>query len=67
MLADAAAPIKQPADELTRLLTALRAEGGNVTRAARAAGISRMRAYRLMEAQGEDALAQIRAGAKEER
>jgi transcriptional regulator of acetoin/glycerol metabolism len=36
--------------DLDRFLAALRAHGGNVSRAARAAGISRMRAYRLMNA-----------------
>jgi transcriptional regulator of acetoin/glycerol metabolism len=35
--------------ELPALLAALRAAGGNVTRAAAILGISRQRAYRLME------------------
>jgi two-component system response regulator FlrC len=36
-------------EELEALASALRAEGGNVARAARQVGISRQRAYRLME------------------
>jgi transcriptional regulator of acetoin/glycerol metabolism len=40
--------------ELAALLAALRAHKGNVLRAAAAAGISRQRAYRLMEANSAD-------------
>jgi hypothetical protein len=36
-------------DEFTRFIAYLRAHGGIVARAAEAAGISRMRAYRLMK------------------
>jgi transcriptional regulator of acetoin/glycerol metabolism len=42
-------PIQLPA-----LVAALRAAGGNVARAAAVLGISRQRAYRLMEGQGVD-------------
>jgi transcriptional regulator with PAS, ATPase and Fis domain len=44
-----AEPIQLPA-----LISALRAAGGNVARAAALLGISRQRAYRLMEGQGVD-------------
>jgi DNA-binding NtrC family response regulator len=44
-----AEPVQLPA-----LLVALRASGGNVARAAAILGISRQRAYRLMEGQGID-------------
>ncbi|MBN1606373.1 MAG: sigma 54-interacting transcriptional regulator, partial [Polyangiaceae bacterium] len=40
-------------DELEALLVALRAHGGNVARAAQQVGISRQRAYRLMEGRAE--------------
>ncbi|MFL5306145.1 MAG: sigma 54-interacting transcriptional regulator [Polyangia bacterium] len=40
--------------QLPALLAALRAAGGNVARAAAMLGISRQRAYRLMEGQGVD-------------
>jgi DNA-binding NtrC family response regulator len=40
--------------ELPALVTALRASGGNVARAAAILGISRQRAYRLMEGQAVD-------------
>ncbi len=46
--------------ELDRFVAALRSERGNVTRAAQAAGISRMRAYRLMEANPEIDIASYR-------
>jgi hypothetical protein len=36
-------------EEREALVLALRAEGGNVARAARSIGISRQRAYRLMD------------------
>lgn len=59
-----AAPAKvaasaEPAD-LPRLLAALRESGGNVARAAQALGISRQRAYRLMQAHPEVSLAALR-------
>ncbi len=44
-----AEPVQLPA-----LISALRAAGGNVARAAALLGISRQRAYRLMEGQGVD-------------
>ena len=40
--------------ELPALVVALRASGGNVARAAAMLGISRQRAYRLMEGQAVD-------------
>jgi transcriptional regulator with PAS, ATPase and Fis domain len=55
----AAAPARAPAGpsdpvELPALVVALRASGGNVARAAAMLGISRQRAYRLMEGQAVD-------------
>ncbi|HEY3493790.1 MAG TPA: sigma 54-interacting transcriptional regulator [Polyangiaceae bacterium] len=47
--------------ELPALITALRASGGNVARASALLGISRQRAYRLMEAAGVD-LRAVREG-----
>ena len=51
-------PLPQPAAaepvELPALVVALRASGGNVARAAAMLGISRQRAYRLMEGQAVD-------------
>ena len=53
-----AAPERAPASaepiELPALVVALRASGGNVARAAAMLGISRQRAYRLMEGQSVD-------------
>ena len=46
-------PIAEPV-ELPALVVALRASGGNVARAAAILGISRQRAYRLMEGQAVD-------------
>jgi transcriptional regulator of acetoin/glycerol metabolism len=46
-------PISEPV-ELPALVVALRASGGNVARAAAILGISRQRAYRLMEGQAVD-------------
>jgi transcriptional regulator of acetoin/glycerol metabolism len=46
-----------PALDLETLLAVLRNHGGNVTRAAAALGISRQKAYRLMEGAPRDALA----------
>ena len=46
-------PISEPV-ELPALVVALRASGGNVARAASILGISRQRAYRLMEGQSVD-------------
>jgi transcriptional regulator of acetoin/glycerol metabolism len=40
--------------ELPALVAALRASGGNVARASQLLGITRQRAYRLMEGQGVD-------------
>jgi transcriptional regulator of acetoin/glycerol metabolism len=40
--------------DLERLLAALRATGGNVTRAAARLGVTRQRAYRLLEEQSVD-------------
>ena len=52
----AAAQRAAPAEpvQLPALISALRAAGGNVARAAALLGISRQRAYRLMEGQGVD-------------
>jgi transcriptional regulator of acetoin/glycerol metabolism len=47
------------------LVTALRASGGNVARAAAILGISRQRAYRLMEGQAVDLEALREQGLKE--
>ncbi|MFT3923265.1 MAG: sigma 54-interacting transcriptional regulator [Myxococcales bacterium] len=52
--------------DLDRFLAELRAHGGNVSRAARAAGISRMRAYRLMNATPGIDMAALRAGNDDE-
>jgi transcriptional regulator with AAA-type ATPase domain len=57
--AEAAAAARSPAAasdpvELPALVVALRASGGNVARAAAMLGISRQRAYRLMEGQAVD-------------
>jgi transcriptional regulator of acetoin/glycerol metabolism len=52
-----AAPAAEPAPEppqLPALIAALRTAGGNVSRAAALLGITRQRAYRLMEGQGID-------------
>jgi transcriptional regulator of acetoin/glycerol metabolism len=57
------APFADPPD-LPRLLAALRESGGNVARAAQALGISRQRAYRLMQAHPEVSLAMLRDGAE---
>jgi transcriptional regulator of acetoin/glycerol metabolism len=51
---------------LPALIAALRAAGGNVSRAAALMGISRQRAYRLMEGQGID-LEALRSGGEPER
>jgi DNA-binding NtrC family response regulator len=51
--------------ELPALVTALRASGGNVARAAAILGISRQRAYRLMEGQAVDLEALREQGLKE--
>ena len=56
--ASAAAPVAPPLPpeplELPALVAALRTSGGNVARAAAILGITRQRAYRLMEAQSVD-------------
>jgi transcriptional regulator of acetoin/glycerol metabolism len=51
-----AAPVPAPAEplELPALVAALRTSGGNVARAAALLGITRQRAYRLMEGQSVD-------------
>ena len=51
--AAAAVPLCEPV-QLPALMVALRASGGNVARAAAILGISRQRAYRLMEGQSID-------------
>jgi len=51
--AAAAVPLGEPV-QLPALMVALRASGGNVARAATILGISRQRAYRLMEGQSID-------------
>jgi DNA-binding NtrC family response regulator len=48
-----AGPPAEPV-QLPALIVALRVSGGNVARAAATLGISRQRAYRLMEGQGVD-------------
>jgi DNA-binding NtrC family response regulator len=53
---------REAVSELDRLLCALRKHTGNVSRAARDAGISRMRAYRLMNANPELDLDDFRRG-----
>lgn len=50
----------EDAPELSRLLEALRASGGNVARAAQALGISRQRAYRMMQGRPEVDLDSLR-------
>jgi transcriptional regulator with PAS, ATPase and Fis domain len=66
--AEKRAPASGPdsASELERLLAALRKHAGNVSRAARDAGISRMRAYRLMNANPEHQIDDFRRGPSEE-
>jgi transcriptional regulator with PAS, ATPase and Fis domain len=49
-------------EEFERLLEALREHGGNIGRAARTLGITRARAYRLIEARDDFSLADFRAG-----
>ena len=53
-------------NELERFLAALRGHRGNVSQAARAAGISRMRAYRLMNAHPEVEVAAFRRAAEQD-
>ena len=48
-----ARPRRRDDEDFARLLVALRSQGGNVSRAAGAIGISRQRAYRLMQAHPE--------------
>ena len=62
-----AAPPAAPAEavELPALMSALRTAGGNVARAAAMLGISRQRAYRLMEGQAVDLEALRRSGESE--
>jgi len=50
----------QDEEAFENLVSALRANGGNVTRAAAALGISRARAYRLLDARPEFEVANIR-------
>jgi len=61
----AAAPRAPEAVELPALLGALRTAGGNVARAAAMLGITRQRAYRLMEGQSVDLEALRNPGAAE--
>lgn len=61
--AEAAGGTEEPAD-LPRLIAALRASGGNVARAAQSLGISRQRAYRLMQGHPEVSLTDLRDGAE---
>lgn len=57
-----AAPAPPPDEQLPRLLDALRANGGNLLRAAEAVGISRFRAYRLLRASPETDWKRTREG-----
>jgi transcriptional regulator with PAS, ATPase and Fis domain len=50
----AQAPAKSESVDLPALISALRASGGNVARASAALGITRQRAYRLMEGNAID-------------
>jgi transcriptional regulator of acetoin/glycerol metabolism len=50
--------------DLQRLVAALRASGGNVAQAAQALGISRQRAYRLMQGSPELSLTALREEAE---
>jgi transcriptional regulator with AAA-type ATPase domain len=59
-VAEAGAVANTEPPDLPRLLSALRASGGNVARAAQALGISRQRAYRLMQQHPEVSLADLR-------
>ena len=52
--AQPAEPSQPPAIDLASLLAALRSTGGNVTRAAAQLGVTRQRAYRLLEEQSVD-------------
>jgi len=65
--ADAPAPEKDNADppDLAKLLEALRACQGNVARAALQIGISRQRAYRMMQGRSEVDLDALRGAAEE--
>jgi len=53
---DAASPLPAPAAaiDVSNLLAALRATGGNLTRAAAQLGVTRQRAYRLLQEQSVD-------------
>lgn len=55
-------PVDRDEHDLSNLLRALRANGGNVARAAAAANISRQRAYRLMGSRGGPDLLELRQG-----
>ncbi|HWA73457.1 MAG TPA: sigma 54-interacting transcriptional regulator [Polyangiaceae bacterium] len=60
---EAAAPLaSEEVPELGKLLEALRATGGNVARAAQTLGISRQRAYRMMQGRPEVDLESLREG-----
>jgi transcriptional regulator with PAS, ATPase and Fis domain len=61
-VAASSAAAVEPEVELERFLGALRSHRGNVSRAAREAGISRMRAYRLMHANPQLDLEAFRLG-----
>lgn len=57
---------ERDAEQLTSLLDALRQTHGNVSKASAVVGISRQRAYRLMDAAGEVDLNQLRAASDED-
>jgi transcriptional regulator with PAS, ATPase and Fis domain len=62
---DRADPVVKPTPELpelSELVTALRASGGNVAQAAAALGISRQRAYRMMQGAADVDLGSLREG-----
>jgi transcriptional regulator with PAS, ATPase and Fis domain len=58
--ADSPDQIERDRDDFAELLAALRSHGGNVSRAAAAVGISRQRAYRLMQARPDLDLEDLR-------
>jgi transcriptional regulator of acetoin/glycerol metabolism len=64
--ADRAAKPAAELPELSELVIALRASGGNVAQAAAALGISRQRAYRMMQGSADIDLGSLRQGGSQE-